>query len=133
MLERLLQRQFIRFLCVGVLNTLFGYSMFALLLLFGLHYSLASFLGTVLGVLFNFKTTGSIVFGSHDNRRIIGFFVVYGCAYLVNVFGLYLFSAAHISAYYGGLILIVPLAVLSFYLNKLFVFTSAVDQNKKEP
>jgi putative flippase GtrA len=44
----------LRFLLVGVLNTAFGYLLFALLLALGLKVPLALLLATVGGVLFNF-------------------------------------------------------------------------------
>ena len=46
----------IKFILVGILNTAFGYSLFALFIFLNMHYSLAVFLSTVLGVLFNFKS-----------------------------------------------------------------------------
>ncbi|MFA5062286.1 MAG: GtrA family protein [Patescibacteria group bacterium] len=122
MWQELFKNQFIRFLIVGGINTLFGYGVFALLLFVGLHYALAAFLGTILGILFNFKTTGVIVFNSHNNWLIFKFFGVYGVTYILNVLGLYLFSLAQISAYIGGAILILPMAFVAFFLNKRFVF-----------
>ena len=71
---------FIKFLAVGVLNTLFGYGIFALLLFIGLHYAVASILATICGVLFNFKTTGTLVFNNNDNRLIFKFISVYQSA-----------------------------------------------------
>lgn len=52
------------FLLVGVMNAAFGYGCFAAFLYLGLHYSLALLLATILGVLFNFKSIGALVFGS---------------------------------------------------------------------
>ena len=57
------KRKFVRFLLVGVLNTLFGYFSFATLIIIGLDYKLAALLATIIGVLFNFQTTGRLVFG----------------------------------------------------------------------
>ncbi|NCQ92050.1 MAG: hypothetical protein GPI94_15420 [Microcystis aeruginosa LG13-03] len=57
------KHRFVRFLLVGVLNTIFGYSLFAVLILIGLNYKYAVLIGTIQGVLFNFQTTGRLVFG----------------------------------------------------------------------
>lgn len=122
MFEKLIKNQFIRFLFVGGLNTVFGYSIFAFFLWLGLHYSLASLLSTILAVLFNFKTTGTIVFNSHNNLLILKFFGVYGINYILGVFFMYLFSLARINAYISGAILILPMACVAFLLNKRFVF-----------
>jgi putative flippase GtrA len=117
--------KFIKFLFVGGLNTLFGYGIFALLIYLGLHYALAAGLGTVLGILFNFKTTGVLVFKNHDNRLIFKFFGVYGITYIVNVLALSVFNFFQISNYIAGAILILPMAVLSFILFKKYVFKEA--------
>ena len=117
------ESQFIRFLLVGVLNTLFGYGCFALLLHFSLHYTVAMLLATVLGVLFNFKSTGALVFGSRDNRLIFRFIASYVVVYFINVFGIMLFARVGLSPLMGGALMLPPMAVLAFLLNKKFVFT----------
>lgn len=117
-----MNKQLIKFLAVGGLNTLFGYAVFAVLISFGLHYAIAVFIGTILGVLFNFKTTGKLVFDSHDNRLIWKFFGVYGIIYLLNIIGLYCLKKMSVDIYVAGAILIIPMALVSFGLNKRFVF-----------
>jgi len=115
-----------KFLLVGGLNTLFGYSLFAVLIYAGLHYTVAVFIGTIIGVVFNFKTTGKLVFKSHDNSLILKFFGVYGVIYLLNIIGLYLLEKISIDIYIAGMILILPMALVSFGLNKRFVFKGVV-------
>ena len=107
---------------VGSINTLFGYSVFALFIFLEFHYAWASFLATVFGVLFNFKTTGILVFQNKDNRLLFRFFGVYGVVYAVNVLMLKVLGEVGLGMYIAGALVIVPLAVLSFVLNKLFVF-----------
>lgn len=88
----------------------------------GLHYSLALLVATVVGVLFNFKSTGALVFGSHDNRLIFRFIGCYAIVYLANITGIKVFSNHGLAPYISGAILIVPMAALAFLLNKRFVF-----------
>jgi len=57
------KHEFARFVLVGVLNTLFSYFLYGSLILIGLNYKYAVLLATILGVLFNFQTTGRLVFG----------------------------------------------------------------------
>lgn len=118
----LLKHQFVRFLLVGVLNTLFGYSVFAFLIFLKVHYSLAALLSTVLGGLFNFKTTGRLVFRSSDNRLVIKFTGVYVVVYLLNISCLKIFTHFNVSMYFAGAILVLPMALVSFLLNRKFVF-----------
>ena len=117
-----MNKQLVKFLLVGGLNTLFGYAVFAVLISTGLHYTIAVFIGTIIGVLFNFKTTGKLVFDSHDNTLIWKFFAVYGIIYLLNIIGLYFFKKISVDLYLAGAILILPMALVSYGLNKRFVF-----------
>lgn len=121
-LIRKLDLPFIRYLIVGGINTLFGYGLFALFLYMGMHYSLAALTATILGVVFNFKTTGKLVFKSSDNRLIVRFFAVYGMVYVIQVGLLKGFELLGLNLYIAGAILLLPLAVLSFLLNKKLVF-----------
>ena len=116
------ERQFIRFLAVGVLNSLFGYGCFALLVYLGMHYAASLFFATVAGVLFNFKTTGFLVFNSRDNRLIWGFVATYIAVYVINVMCLKALTVVGVDVYYGGAALVLPMAILAYFLNKRFVF-----------
>ena len=107
---------------VGGINTLFGYSMFALFIFLDFHYAWASFVATVLGVLFNFKTTGVLVFRNKDNGLLFRFFCVYSVVYIGNVSMLKVLGGFGFDMYMAGAVVTVPLAVLSFVLNKLYVF-----------
>ena len=115
-------KQFIRFLIIGVVNTIFGYSIYALFIFAGLHYTLAALLSTILGVLFNFKTTGVFVFKNKRNILIFKFIGVYSFLYLINIAFLKVFNMLQMNMYLAGAILIVPSAILSFILNKKLVF-----------
>ena len=126
-----LDNHFIRFILVGILNTMVGYGLFALFIYLGLHYSLAVLFSTILGVLFNFKSIGKLVFNSNNNERIYHFISVYILLYLLNVSGLWgLSSIGMENMYVAGAILLAPLAIISFILNKNFVFNQEVDFEK---
>ena len=75
---------FFKYLVVGGVNTLFGYSVFAICLFFGFHYSLAVLVATILGVLFNFQSYGRLVFQNHSWVLLVRFILVYTIIYLVN-------------------------------------------------
>lgn len=117
------QYQFIRFLFVGGVNTLFGYSCFAFFIFIGVHYSLAVLFSTICGVIFNFKTTGIIVFKNKSNKLIFRFVAVYGIVYLINVSFLKILITNNINTYLAGALLILPMAVITFFLQKKIVFT----------
>lgn len=125
LLAQLWSGQLIRFLLVGVLNTLFSYCCYVLLLIIGLHYAVAVLLATVLGVLFNFKSYGTLVFESRDNRHLLRFIGVYVLGYLLNVAGLRLLTGLGMSPYFAGAVLLLPMAILTFFLHKRYVFRRA--------
>jgi len=110
------------FLLVGGINTLFGYSLYAILLYFHLHYALASLLATIGGVLFNFKSTGVIVFKNHNNRLLYKFIAVYCVTYSFNIGCLKIFATFNANMYIAGAILVLPLALFSYVLLRKFVF-----------
>lgn len=114
--------RFVKFLLVGVLNTLFGYAMFALFIYLGFHYTIASLFSTILGIMFNFQTIGKMVFGNKRQQLLFKFTGVYAVIYGLNVLGLHLFELRNINNYIAAAILAFPLAILSYMLNKNMVF-----------
>lgn len=121
--ERLWQVRVIRFLVIGALNTLFSYIIYASLILLGLHYIPASLFSTILGVIFNFFTTGRIVFHNMDNKRFISFVLVYGFTYFVNYLLLrWLIDVQGLDKLLAGALVILPVALLSYFLNAKLTF-----------
>lgn len=114
--------QFIKFVLVGILNTLFGYGIWALLLYIGLHYAIATVLSTILGVLFNFKTTGYLVFKNKNNRLLWKFIQIYILTTVLSILGLKCAKMAAINLYYAGLFLTGIMAIISFLMQKYYVF-----------
>lgn len=122
----MLETKFIRFLVVGGINAAFGYLVFAILIFLNFHYSLAVLLSTVLGVLFNFRTTGRLVFRSADNNLIFRFFGVYTIIYILNTGALKVFRYYAFDMYLAGFLLLPPMAVIAFVLNRGFVFKGKI-------
>lgn len=118
-------RPFARFLAVGLVNTLFGYGVFGALTLAGLAPGLALFIATVLGVLFNYFTTGRVVFAANGFGRLPWFVAVYGLTFLINLWSLRSLTAAGLSPLLAQAILLPIVTILSFLLNKTFVFRGA--------
>ena len=69
----MIKEEFTKFIFVGVLNTIVGYSFYALFIYLGFDYKVSVFLATVLGVLFNFQTIGRLVFNRYNNRLLFKF------------------------------------------------------------
>ncbi len=115
--------QFILFLIMGGVNTVFYYSLYSLLIYAGLHYAAAVAVATVCGVLFNFQTFGRVVFKDFQPRLLGRFIGVYIVVYMANVAGLKLLEIAGLAdKYIAGAVLVLPVALLGYVLNKTFVF-----------
>lgn len=117
--------QLLRFLAVGALNTLFGYVMFSLLVLAGVVPGLALFVGTLVGLLFNYFTTGRLVFAARGLGRLPWFVAVYGLTFLVNLWSLQALIATGLSPLLAQAIVLPLVILLTFLLNKLLVFRGA--------
>lgn len=116
---------FVKFILVGILNTLFGYSVFALLLFLVKNYVAAVVFSTMLGILFNFRTTGVIVFRNKNAGLFFKFLCVYSLTCLISIGLLRLADMGRINLYYAGFIVTGIMALLSFKLNRDWVFVGS--------
>ncbi len=114
--------QLLRFLVVGGLNTVFGYSLFAAFTYVGMPYPAAIGLATVGGVLFNFQSIGRLVFNGAPRSRFVRFVAVYVVIYLINLGGVRLLLGLGANIYVANAIILIPLSVIAFVLNRRFVF-----------
>lgn len=122
---RFWNNQFFRFLFIGGMNTLFGYSLFSILVFFKIHYSLALFIATIIGVIFNFKTVGVIVFKNGQNSKIFRFIMVYIVLYILNLAIVASLKMMDMNIYAAGAVALMPVAVTGYFLNRLFVFNNS--------
>ncbi|TWB26331.1 putative flippase GtrA [Nitrospirillum bahiense] len=113
---------FIRFVLVGVLNTLFGYGVFAAGILTTGDHRLALTAANVIGVAFNFLTTGRLVFGSQRIHRLPLFIGGYIVCFIVNLEALELTHAAGVPSLLAQVLLLPIMVILSFIINKFIVF-----------
>lgn len=107
----------IKFLSVGVLNTVFGYAVYAILIFVNVPYLTALFVATVAGVIFNYFSFGRMVFHGHGGWFIFGKFVTaYGVVYLVNAALLRALTKDFFFSPYVGQVICIPLSVLLSWL-----------------
>ena len=116
------KNQIVRFVIASGINTIFGFLAFAFFIFIGLYYPIAVLCSTICGVLFNFQTIGRFVFSSNNNLLIFRFIGVYLVTYLFMTAGIGILIHFGTSAYVAGAILILPTGIISFVLNKRFVF-----------
>lgn len=115
-------KRFLRFIFVGVINTIFGYSIYWLLLRLNLHFTISLLIASIIGILFNFHTTGKFVFANTEQQLLKKFFYVYLLLYIINVASIKMLCILNISPSIAGAIALVPNAVIAFILQKKMVF-----------
>jgi putative flippase GtrA len=122
MLARAWSSQVLRFLVVGAVNTVVGYGLYLGGLWIGLPYQAALVAATVLGVIFNFFSTGGLVFANRAPGLIVRFAAGYGVTLAVNLVLLTLLVRSGVSKALAQAILLAPMVIASFLVNKYLVF-----------
>lgn len=117
-----------RFLAVGVLNTLFGYALYAALVAIGLQMFVAQIVGTVIAVAFNYVTYSRHVFQSAPASRL-RFVLSYALNYLVSLAMLAIAATAFPSPYLAGFVATLVTAAINFVVLRRFVFAPAPDRS----
>ena len=110
--------RFIKFLFVGVVNTVFGFAAYAFFLkIVGFNPHLALACAYVMGVIWNYFTHARIVFGAEGFRRMPLYVLAYSALYGVNSFLLdHLIDDAGVPPLGAQAILVLPMAMLAFTL-----------------
>lgn len=109
----------VRFLFVGVINTAFGYTAYAALVLVGLSPQPALALAFALGVVWNYMTHARLVFESRGYSRLVPYAGAYGLIYVVNALALQGALKAGIAPLLAQALLVLPMAALAFVLISL--------------
>ena len=115
-------QQFARFLGVGLINTLFGYGVFAALVLYGMAPGVALAAATVAGVLFNFNTTGFFVFRRLPYTRLGHFCAGYAFVYGLNLAALESLLMLDLDPILAQGLLLPAMASAYFWIGKHLVF-----------
>ena len=114
-------RQFLRFLKIGVLNTLFGYALYALLLAAGLQMFVAQIVGTMIAIAFNYLTYSRYVFGGAAIYKM-RFLFSYAVNYLISLASLATSAVVFPEPHLAGLVSMIISAAVNFLVLRTFVF-----------
>lgn len=110
-----------RYYQAGIVNTLFGFGSYALLVWLGLNLYLAQIIAQILGMTFNYFTYSHHVF--RDTRASKPRFIMaYGVNYLVNLAFLAFFDLFIRSPYLAGFLATVCASLLNYFALKHVVF-----------
>lgn len=115
-------RQLGLFAVIGFLNTAFAYLVYAASLYFGLPYPVAIVLSMAASILVGFVGQGRLVFRNSDPSRIVRYVVMWGLLLLVHTAIVNRSVAYGLTTYVGGLLAILPVVSLSYFIQKYYVF-----------
>ena len=118
----LLRPQFMRFLAVGAANTGFSILVYWAMLWAGLAVSLASLASLVVGILISFTTQSRFVFDNRDPWKLLPYFIVWSILYAFNLGLIWLLMRCGLDAYAAGFLSTPATVLLSYFLQKAFVF-----------
>lgn len=121
-MKKYLHHHLLRFLFVGSLNTLVYYALYSFFLYNSFSYVHSVFLASTIGMIFSFKSFGAYVFGNTKNHLIFKFISVYVLLFISNIFLISLFNLLATNYYLSGFLAALVNAILSYLLNKNFVF-----------
>ena len=116
------RRRMLTFLAVGVINTVVGYGLFAALFLTTQSYRVAAVVAYVLGTLFNFFSTGRLVFKSSRASALLPFIAGYLVILGANLLLLELLVGLGMNALIAQAVSLPLLVVASYLINSRLVF-----------
>ena len=111
----------IRYYAVGVLNMVFGYVLFAILVASGMQVFAAQAVGYVIGVAFNFFTYSRLAFGGQQANRL-NYLGSYLLNYLLSVALLWCILQVLSSPYLAGILVTLIVSALNYVFLKTYVF-----------
>ena len=112
----------VRFVFAGGINALVGYGIFGVLLFFHMNPIIAIILSTILGVVFNFFSSGFIVFNNLNPRNILKFISTYLLVMVLNIALFSIINSFVINKMITQAICLPILASMAYTLQRKFVF-----------
>lgn len=114
-----------RYYQAGIVNTAFGYGLYALFVAIGLNMYLAQIVAHVLGVAFNYFTYSRHAF--HDSQASKGRFVAsYAVNYLLGLTALAAAAQVIASPYLAGFIAVLVVSLINYFILRHWVFRPEV-------
>ncbi|WP_129101905.1 GtrA family protein [Arcobacter sp. F2176] len=120
----MINAKFIKFIFVGVLNTIFSYIIFVLIFYFSNNKEVTLTLSFVIAIIFNYLMISKYVFDDKKALyKLLKFFLVYLLLYIVNIVHLKVTVDFYgLNVYLAQFLTLLYLPLLSFYINNKYVF-----------
>lgn len=120
-----MSKRFIKFIFVGLINTIVGYGSYSILLMFRVHYLFANTLSTVIGVLNSYLLNKKVTFNDVNTNvktpfKFVGVYVV---SYFIGTLNLFLLVKKYnINSYIAGFINLFITTLVSWFGHRYFSF-----------
>lgn len=121
----ILNNRFVKFIFVGILNTIVGYGTYALLIFFGFNYIISSTVSTIVGVINSFILNKKITFSDKgiNKKTPFKFISVYLFSYFIGLFNLSIFiKKLGFNPYLAGFINLFITTLISWFGHRYFSF-----------
>jgi putative flippase GtrA len=112
----------IRFVFFGVINTVFGYSIFVVAYVMSASHNLSILIATVIGIVFNYFTTSRYVFDNIGWRKFPMFVLSYVLSFSVNVALLNALISCGINPIVAQALSLPPTIIVSYLFNATISF-----------
>ena len=116
-------RRLWRYYQAGIVNTTFGYGLFALFVALGLNMYVAQIMSHLLGMAFNYFTYSRHAFHDSDVSKS-RFIASYAVNYLLGLGALWAISHVVPSPYLAGFIAVGIVSLINYFILKHWVFTA---------
>ena len=116
-------RRLWRYYQAGIVNTAFGYGLFALFVALGLNMYVAQIVSHLLGMAFNYFTYSRHAFHDSDVSKS-RFIASYAVNYLLGLGALWAVSQVVASPYLAGFIAVGIVSLINYFILKHWVFTA---------
>lgn len=115
------EKQFFSFFIIGIINTIFGLSVFNILILLSFSISLSILISTIVGVLFNYQTMKRLVFNQNGNS-FLKFVSSYIFIYII--YNLFFILSTHFkfNIHISSVIIFTILPFFNYFILRKFVF-----------
>jgi putative flippase GtrA len=114
-----------RYYQAGIVNTLFGYGLYALFVAVGLNMYVAQICAHILGMTFNYFTYSRYAFRDAEGSKL-RFVLSYAANYLLGLASLAAAAQVIASPYLAGLAAVLFVSMVNYFILKHFVFTRRV-------
>ena len=125
----ILENNLLRFLIVGGLNTLFGFTVYAIFAMTEMATSTVLIISNLIGMLFNFFTTGGIVFFDTRISTLPRFLFCYIAIYFIYLELINWLEPILNSRILAMALIILPMTILSYLMLKFFVYRRKLEKS----